>query len=111
MIDFGLTSEERQTMHDILDIEGGVWSSEELLMKMSMDKRISGFDTVLANKLRKVVAKKKIKQIGEVKELLYNSGRALGTSETMLDYVWDVQVATQLGYSFSVIHTIGYSTI
>ena len=111
MIDFGLTNEERQTMHDILDIEGGVCSSQELMMKMSMDKRISGFDTVLANKLRKVVAKKKIKQIGEVKELLYNSGRALGTSETMLDYVWDVQVATQLGYSFSVLHTIGYSTI
>ena len=111
MIDFGLTDEERQIMHDILDIEGGVCSSQELMMKMSMDKRISGFDTVLANKLRKVVAKKKIKQIGEVKELLYNSGRALGTSETMLDYVWDVQVATQLGYSFSVLHTIGYSTI
>ena len=57
MVDFGLTDEERQTMHDILDIEGGVCSSQELMMKMSMDSRVSGFDTILANKLRKVVAK------------------------------------------------------
>ena len=38
-------------------------------------------------------------------------GKELGTREVMLDYVWNVQFATQFGYSFSQLHTDGYSLI
>ena len=37
----------------------------------------------------------------------FRRGKELGTREVMLDYVWNVQFATQFGYSFSQLHTDG----
>lgn len=104
---YGLTDEERLTMHDLLDAEGGVCSSQELMMKMTMDKRIAGFDTILANKLRKGCAKKVKDLIDYSKDKLFELGTKLGTSEQLLHYVWDEQIGMQLGYGFSLLHTIG----
>ena len=39
------------------------------------------------------------------------AGRKNGCSQGILDYLWDVQVHRQLGYSFSQIHTTAYSLI
>ena len=47
----------------------------------------------------------------EVRQLFYSMGTERGTSQAMLDYVWKVQMLRQAGYSFSVLHTMGYSTI
>ena len=36
---------------------------------------------------------------------------ANGTSENLLNYIWDECIKPQLGYSFSLPHVLGYSTI
>ena len=89
----------------------GVADTQESIMELSMDSKISGFDVVLANKLRKSVAKKKAKLVDEIHKIFYESGEKLGTRKEMLDYVWNVEIKRQLGYSFSKNHVTPYSCI
>lgn len=44
-------------------------------------------------------------------ELFYEKGLNLGRRDRLLDYIWDIQIAMQKGYSFSILHTTGYSWI
>ena len=55
--------------------------------------------------------KKQFREIEAVKEMFFNKGHELGTSDNLLSYIWYVQVSAQLGYSFSEIHTTGYALI
>ena len=57
MIDFGLNDRERSILHEHLDKDYGVCSSQEGMMLLSMDKRISDFTVKESNVLRKSVAK------------------------------------------------------
>ena len=111
MIEFGLNEQERMILHEHLDKDCGVCSSQEGMMLLSMDERIAGFDVVESNVLRKSVAKKKAKLLETAHDLLLTKGRELGARDVFINYVWDVQIAMQKGYSFSVLHTIGYSHI
>ena len=111
MIDFGLNEKERSILHDHLDKDYGVCSSQEGMMLLSMDERIANFTVKESNILRKSVAKKKPKLLQESMELLYEKGLANGCREVFLEYIWDVQIAMQRGYSFSILHTTGYSWI
>lgn len=111
MIEFGLNEQERMILHEHLDKDCGVCSSQEGMMLLSMDERIAGFDVVESNVLRKSVAKKKAKLLETAHNLLLTKGRELGARDVFINYVWDVQIAMQKGYSFSVLHTIGYSHI
>ena len=111
MIAYGLNEYERQVLHEHLDNEYGTCSTQELLMLMSMDPRIAGFGVKEANYLRKSNAKKKPELREEMRLEFIRRGKELGTREVMLDYVWNVQFATQFGYSFSQLHTDGYSLI
>jgi DNA polymerase-3 subunit alpha len=89
-----------------------VADTQESVMLLSMDKRIAGFDVKEANKLRKAIAKKQDKKsLDAVRDSFYKSGRELGNSEAILDYVWNVQIKRQLGYAFSVLHTLAYSIV
>ena len=107
----GLNNEEIKIMEDHLLPLYGVADTQESIMMMAMDPRISGFDVREANLLRKGIAKKSKKAQGEAKELFYSKGRELGTREELLDYVWGTQVSMSLGYSFSLPHVAGYSYI
>ena len=80
-------------------------------MLISMDKRIAGFGVREANMLRKANAKKKPELREDMRQEFLRRGKEIGTREVMLDYVWNVQFATQFGYSFSQLHTDGYSLI
>lgn len=111
MEDFGLNQEEIELMEEHLLKDYGVCATQERMMLMSMDDNIAGFNVVEGNKLRKGVAKKVGKQIEEAHQLLYNKGKEIGASKTLLDYVWDEQLSMQKGYSFSILHTIGYTWI
>ena len=111
MIQAGLNDEEQGLMEKYLKPVYGVAPSQELMMMLVMEPRISGFSVKEANKLRKAVAKKKKSLIDECHELFYKKGRELGTREELLDYVWNVQIHRQEGYSFSDLHTTAYSTI
>ena len=111
MIDFGLDEYERSVLHRHLDKDFGVCSSQEGMMLLSMDEEIAGFNVKESNVLRKSVAKKKPKLLQQSMELLYEKGLARGCREVFLKYIWDVQIAMQRGYSFSILHTTGYSWI
>ena len=43
--------------------------------------------------------------------MFYKKGLEIGTRKELLDYVWFVQIGMQKGYSFSVLHSLGYSYI
>ena len=107
----GLTDEEIEVVKKYLGPKNGVADSQEVVMQLSMDPHISGFNMKDANKLRKVIAKKKFDEINALHEYYMESGRKLGTSDALLNYVWDKQFALSFGYSFSTIHTTGYSII
>ena len=111
MIEYGLNEEERAVLHEHLDAEYGTCSSQEMLMILSMDERISGFGVVEANTLRKAIAKKRPDVLEKAQKLFYEFGEKHGTRKILLDYVWYVQFAMQFGYAFSQLHTDGYSLI
>ena len=108
---YGLTEEEQHILEKYLKKKCGVGESQEVIMQIVMDPQISGFDMKEANKLRKTIAKKQFKEIEAVKEMFFEKGRELGTSNNLLSYIWYVQISAQLGYSFSEIHTTGYAMI
>lgn len=111
MRSFGLNSEEIKIMEEHLLVLNGISDTQESVMMMTMDPRISGFSVQEANKLRKGIAKKSEKAQAEAYALFYSKGEQCGTSKQLLDYVWKVQIARQLGYSFSLPHVAGYSMI
>ena len=107
----GLNDSEQKIMGEHLGKLFGVADTQESIMQLSMDKRISGFDVVLSNKLRKAVAKKKAVLVNESREKFFSHGKELGTSDALLNYVWNTQITRQLGYSFSMNHCIPYTGI
>lgn len=111
MQSFGLKEQEIETMKRHLLQDYGVCSSQERMMLISMDEDVAGFDVVESNVLRKSVAKKKKELLIQSEEDLYKKGLKHNVSKKLLQYVWDVQIAMQRGYGFSVLHGIGYTYI
>ncbi len=111
MRSYNLTSEEIKVLEKYLKKIYGVADTQEVVMELSMDDKIAGFDLKQSNTLRKGIAKKKGKIIDEAKAEFFKQGEKIGTSNNLLKYVWDVQIKRQLGYSFSINHTTPYSCI
>ncbi len=105
------TPEEKKALLDHILPLTGVCDSQESLMLLVMDKRLLNLSMKESNQLRKVIAKKKLAEIEQLKQLLYQRGAENGCSKPIIDYIWDVQISRQLGYSFSAIHTVSYSVI
>ena len=108
---YGLSEEEIKIMEKHLLANSGVCESQEGIMMISMDEHISNFSVKEANKLRKTIAKKKLAEIDSMHDMFMQKGREAGASDNLLNYVWNIQVKRQLGYSFSVLHSFGYSLI
>lgn len=111
MEEANLTKEEVTIMEEHLLHDYGINITQESSMKLSADTRISNFDVVEQNKLRKAIAKPKGAALGEIKKLFYSKGKEQGASTNLLDYVWNVQFAMQFSYSFSQLHVTAYSII
>ena len=111
MNEYNLTEEEKQIFKDHLEVTYGVADTQESVMQLSMDNRICGFDTILANKLRKSIAKKDPELQKEIKGVIFEHGKNINTSDNVLNYFWDMCIVPQLGYSFSLNHTTPYSAI
>ena len=99
MTDFGLTKEEQATLEPYFKSSYGVPPSQEQLMKMLMDKDICGFTLGEANMARKIVGKKQMSKIPELKNKVLTQAK----SEKLGQYVWKCGVGPQMGYSFSVV--------
>lgn len=111
MKDFGLNEEEIEIMKEHLEVHKGVNATQEISMAMSADPRISNFNILEQNKLRKTIAKPKGAALEEVKNLFYEKGKKQGARKVLLDYVWEVQFYMQFSYSFSQLHVTAYSII
>jgi DNA polymerase III subunit alpha len=111
MQDAGLNDTEIKILEPYLKPLSGVADSQESIMMIVMDPKITNFTVLEANGLRKAIAKKKFDTIDKIKKMFHEKGKEAGSRKKLLDYVWEVQVMRQAGYSFSVLHTMGYSTI
>ena len=107
MDDFGLTKEEQKTLEPYFKSSYGVPPSQEQLMKMLMDKDICNFTLAEANTARKIVGKKQMSKIPELKEKVLTQAKR----NVLGEYVWKYGVGPQMGYSFSIIHSLAYSFI
>ncbi|GAA0092988.1 DNA polymerase III subunit alpha [Paraclostridium bifermentans] len=108
----GLTDAEIETLEGYLLKTYGVAPTQESIMRLSMEKGISNFDLVLANKLRKTVAKAYARHMAdEVHQLMIKKGTEVGNREVFINYVWERFIVPQLKYSFSEPHIAGYTLI
>lgn len=103
----GLTEAEQKALEPYFLKSYGVPPSQEQLMLMLMDENICGFSLKEANAARKIVGKKQMSKIPELRQQVYDRAK----SSNLGQYVWTYGVGPQMGYSFSVIHALAYSFI
>jgi DNA polymerase-3 subunit alpha len=77
------------------------------MMQILMDEDIAKFTLKEANDARKIVAKKQMARIPELHEKV---NKAI-PDPTAASYIWRVAVAPQLGYAFSLNHSLPYSFV
>lgn len=102
-----LTESEMKTLEPYFKSSYGVPPSQEQLMMMLMDEDICNFSLAEANAARKIVGKKQMSKIPELKEKVLNQA----ASAMLGKYVWECGIGPQMGYSFSIIHATAYSFI
>ena len=108
---YGISPDEVSILEKHLKVLYGVADSQESVMQLTMDPKITNFSLNEANSLRKAIAKKDFETLQKTKQMFYQKGAEIGTSQYLLDYVWNIQIGRQIGYSFSILHTMAYSTI
>ena len=90
---YGLTTKEKEVFARYLGESCGVGISQEQLMLALMDKDICGFGLGDANAARKIVGKKQMSKIPELKEKIF----AQATSPAIGRYMWDAIAKPQMG--------------
>ena len=103
----GLTKEEQKVLEPYFLKSYGVPPSQEQMMMMLMDKDICGFSLAEANAARKVVGKKQMDKIPELHQSVLDRAKSINLGR----YVWNFGIGPQMGYAFSVIHSLAYSFI
>jgi DNA polymerase-3 subunit alpha len=107
MDEYGLTKEEQKILEPYYKRDYGVPCSQEQLMLMVMDPKISHFTLAESNQCRKVLAKKKIKEIPVIQEKFISQC----PSKKLGEYCWKTMMKPQMSYSFSEVHALLYSFI
>ena len=103
----GLTNEEVKVLEPYFKKSYGVPPSQEQMMQMLMDKDICNFSLKDANAARKIVGKKQMSKIPDLKKQVLEQA----ASPALGKYVWEKGIGPQMGYSFSIIHALAYSFI
>ena len=107
MDEYGLTKEEQKVLEPYFKSSYGVPPSQEQMMRMLMDENICHFTLAEANAARKIVGKKQMSKIPELRQKVLDQA----ASPCLGHYVWKCGIGPQMGYSFSVIHALAYSFI
>ena len=107
MREAGLTETEIKNLEPYFKDSYGVPPSQEQLMRMLMDENICNFSLKDANAARKIVGKKQMSKIPELREQVLKQAM----SPQLGQYVWKCGIGPQMGYSFSIIHALAYSFI
>jgi DNA polymerase-3 subunit alpha len=92
-------------MHKHCDQYYGCCALQEQMMELLMD--VAGFTLGEANAARKIVGKKQMNKIPELREKVYGSFDDI----TVANYFWENAIAPQLGYAFSLNHSLPYSFV
>ena len=103
----GLTKKEQKILEPHFLRSYGVPPSQEQMMTMLMDENICNFSLKEANDARKIVGKKQMSKIPELKEKVLTKAKRTELGK----YVWTYGIGPQMGYSFSIIHALAYSFI
>ena len=104
---YGLKKDEQKSLEPYFLNSYGVPPSQEQLMTMLMDENICNFTLAEANAARKIVGKKQMNKIPQLKEDIMTKAK----SRSLGQYVWDCGVGPQMGYAFSIIHSLAYSFV
>ena len=107
MKEWNLSDEEIKILEPYYLPTYGTPAQQEELMMILMDDKICHFTLAEGNMARKVVAKKDMKKIPELHEKVVNQA----PNPNFGEYVYETAIKPQLGYSFSLIHSLEYSYI
>lgn len=105
MIQAQMDDKMRSIMHKYCDEYWGCCAIQEQMMELLME--VAGFSLGESNTARKIVAKKLMAKIPELKEKVYSHF----SNKKSADYFWETAVAPQLGYAFSYNHSLPYSFV
>ena len=94
-----------EKMHKHCDKYYGCCAIQEQMMEILMD--VVGFTLGEANNARKIVAKKQMAKIPELRAQVYEKMN----NDIIADYIWEIAVRPQLGYAFSMNHSLPYSFV
>ena len=104
---YGLLDDEKISLDKYLKGTYGIGLSQEQFMRVVMDSNICNFSLAEANSARRIISKKKMKDIPVLKKEIFEKAK----SENLAEYVWDWVAGPGLGYSFSDIHSLSYSFV
>ena len=94
------TKEQRELMHKHCDQYWGCCALQEQMMELLMD--VAGFSLGEANNARKIVGKKQMNKIPELRKQVYEGFE----DKRVADYFWENAIAPQLGYAYSLNHSL-----
>ena len=101
----GLDDRMIKLMHKHCDQYWGCCAIQEQMMMLLMD--VAGFTLGEANNARKIVGKKQMSKIPELREQVYGRFDRVQSA----NYFWENAIAPQLGYAFSLNHSLPYSFV
>lgn len=93
MDSYGLTKEEQEVLKPHFLRSHGVPPSQEQLMTMLMDENICGFSLKDANAARKIVGKKQMNKIPDLKRQVFEQAQSVALAR----YVWECGIGPQMG--------------
>ena len=105
MVEAGLDENMIALMHKHCDQYWGCCAIQEQMMMLLMD--VAGFTLGEANNARKIVGKKQMSKIPELREQVYSKFDRVQSA----NYFWENAIAPQLGYAFSLNHSLPYSFV
>lgn len=106
-MNYGLNEKEINVLAKYYDQQYGTPAFQEDIMIICMDEEVAGFSLKEVNDIRKIIGKKLMDKIPEVKEELFKRA----CSQEVARYIWDTLMAPQMGYSFSSLHSLAYSFV
>lgn len=95
---YGLVEEEMDVVRKYCSDSRMIPESQEKVMLISMDKRVSNFSLKQANKLRKSIAKKDEEILEETRIMFFEYCDKQGTREIFAKYVWYELFGMSFGY-------------
>jgi DNA polymerase-3 subunit alpha len=104
---YGITEKETKVLEPYYLPMRATPVTQETLMEVCMDKNIAHFTLGEANNARKIVGKKKIELVPQLREKFISAC----PSERLGKYVWKTTMQPQMSYAFSINHALPYSFI